>query len=543
MEIKRETMDCDVLIIGAGPAGLSCALRLAQLNTLHKRELSIIVLEKGAQVGAHILSGAILDPSAIEKLIPDWKSKNPPLESEVTEEKFFVLSQKRALSLPILPKMKNHGNHIIRLSLFCQWLSEEATRLGVHIFPGFSAVKVLYTAEGHVSGVQTGDMGLDKQHQPSERFTPGLEIFAKQTIFAEGCRGSLSQQLMEKFQLRETCSPQTYGLGFKEIWRVDPSHHKKGLVWHTVGWPLDQKTYGGSFIYHLDNAEIAVGFVVGLDYQNPFLSPFNEFQRFKLHPKIRPLFEKAECLQYGARALNEGGFQSIPKLVFPGGLLIGDAAGFLNVPKIKGIHNAMHSGMLAADAIMEAPEIQPKSPLSAYAEKISTSPIYEELYRARNIRPSFRAGLWSGLLYSATDQFIFRGKLPWTFSNHADHLSLGLASHSKKIDYPKPDKKITFDRLSQVYLSRIKQREDEPCHLILKNPELAISVNYKLYDSPETRYCPAGVYEIINPENNPRLQINAPNCIHCKTCDIKDPKQNILWEPPEGGEGPDFTGM
>lgn len=543
MEIKRETMDCDVLIIGAGPSGLACAIRLAQIARRQQRELSIIILEKAAQVGAHILSGAILDTHAMDELLPDWRSKNPPIETSVSEEKFFLLSKRHAFALPMLPVMRNKGNSIIRLSLFCRWLSETATELGVHIFPGFSAVKVLYDEQNRVIGVQTGDMGLTKEGEPGPRFSPGLNIFAKQCVFAEGCRGYLSQQLMGKFNLRALCSPQTYGIGLKEVWRINPELHKPGLVWHTVGWPLDSKTYGGSFIYHLNNSEMAVGFVLGLDYHNPYLNPFEEFQRFKEHPKIRHFFENGECLQYGARALNEGGYQSIPDLVFPGGLLIGDSAGFLNVPKIKGIHNAMSSGMLAADSILETPEISSKKPIMSYPEKIKKSPIYEELFRARNVRPSFRAGLWAGLFYSALDQFIFRGKLPWTFAPAIDHLSLIPAKKSKKIDYQKPDKKISFDRLNQVYLSRTTHRENEPCHLILKNPALAIKVNYQIYDSPETRYCPAGVYEILEVNKSPRLQINAANCIHCKTCDIKDPEQNIIWAPPEGGEGPDFSGM
>jgi electron-transferring-flavoprotein dehydrogenase len=543
MDIKRETMDCDVLIIGAGPAGLACAIRLAQLSAQQNRPLSIFVLEKGAQVGAHILSGAIMDPSGIERLMPDWKSKNPPLESLVTEEKFFALSRKKSLSLPILPAMKNEGNYIIRLSLFCRWLSEEATKLGVHLFPGFAATQILYNENGQVIGVQTGDMGLDKNKQPTTRFSAGLNIYAKQTVFAEGCRGYLSQQLMDRFNLRAECSPQTYGIGLKEVWRVDPSQHQKGRVWHTVGWPLDHKTYGGSFIYHLDDHQVAVGFVIGLDYQNPYLNPFQEFQRFKLHPKIRRLFEGGECLHYGARALNEGGLQSIPKLIFPGGVLIGDAAGFLNVPKIKGIHNAMHSGIMAAEAILESAGISPEKPLINYARKMEQSSVYQELYLARNIRPSFRFGLWAGLFYSAFDQFIFKGKLPWTFKQKTDHLSLIPAQKAKKIVYPKPDKKITFDLLSQVFLTHTQHREDEPCHLVLKDPQVAISINYKIYDSPETRYCPSRVYEIVDKLGAPHLQINSPNCIHCKTCDIKDPTQNITWEPPEGGEGPDFTGM
>ncbi len=542
MNDKHEIMDFDIVIVGAGPAGLAAAIRLAQLSQSQQHNLSICVLEKGATVGAHSLSGAILEPSALTELIPDWSQKQAPINIAVSEDRFLYLTKKQAYHLPMPSSMKNNGNFIISLNQFCKWLAEQAESLGVQIFPGFAATKILYGSNTEVIGVQTGDMGLDKNGQPSERFQPGIQLHAKHTLFAEGCRGELSEQLIKQFNLRAQCDPQSYGIGIKELWRIDEKKHVPGRVIHTVGWPLDQKTYGGSFLYHFENNQLAIGLVVGLDYQNPYLDPFEEFQRFKTHPAIKPLLVGGECLNYGARALNEGGLQAIPKLTFPGGLLIGCAAGFLNVSKIKGIHNAMKSGMIAAESIVANLE-QLDQELKSYPDKIKQSSITRELYQTRNVRPGFHKGLWPGLMYAAFDQYVCRGKAPWTFHYKPDHLSLKFAKDCHKINYPKPDGKITFDRLTQVYLSGTTHRENQPCHLLIKDPTIPIKVNLAKYDAPEQRYCPAGVYEIVQQDNEPHLQINATNCVHCKTCDIKDPEQNIVWVAPEGGSGPDYSDM
>lgn len=542
--MPHEKMEFDVVIVGAGPAGLSAAIRLAQINQKSQKNLSICVLEKGAEVGAHLLSGAVLEPTALNELIPDWREKQAPLNVPAIKDQFILLSKKRAWRLPVPTSMKNEGNYIISLGVFCKWLASQAESLGVNIFPGFAVNKVLYNDKDHVIGVQTGDMGLDIRSQPSDRFQPGIQLYAKQIVFAEGCRGSLSQELMQKFNLRKSCDPQSYAIGIKELWRVNSKLHHPGHVIHTIGWPLDYKTYGGSFIYHSENNQIAIGFVVGLDYQNTYLDPFQEFQRFKTHPWVRPILEDGECLNYGARALNEGGWQSIPKLTFPGGMLIGCAAGLLNVAKIKGTHTAMKSGMLAAESIFSAILADKNSnEIVSYAENIQQSWIYKELYLVRNVRPAFHQGLWIGLCYSAFDQYILRGKAPWTFHYKADHLCLKPAKQCKRIDYPKPDGKITFDRLTQVYLSGTHHREDQPCHLRLKDVTIPIKVNLAAYDGPEQRYCPAGVYEYIKKEDNLYFQINAANCVHCKTCDIKDPPQNIIWTVPEGGDGPNYREM
>ena len=540
--VEHEVMEYDVVIVGAGPSGLSAAIKLKQLAAQQNKTIQVCILEKGAQVGAHILSGAVLEPRSLQALLPDtWQ--DAPLDSPVTEDKFLYLTRKHALRLPTPKPMKNKGNYIISLGELCQFLAAEAERLGCEIYPGFAASEILYNGEGEVIGVATGSVGINKEGEKTANFQPGMHLHAKQTLFAEGCRGQLSQLLMDRFQLCSNSYPQTYGLGIKEIWQIPPEKHHQGEVIHTVGWPLDQETYGGSFIYHMSKHRVAIGFVIGLDYQNPWLSPFDAFQQFKTHPLVSKLLSGGERISYGARALNEGGWQSLPRLTFPGGLLIGDAAGFLNVAKIKGIHLSMQSGMLAADACIDAlvSEKQKTLELKTYAEKVSNSWMADELYKVRNIRPGFRYGLFAGLANAAFEAYISRGKSPWTLANHADFTTLRLAEKSKKIDYPKPDGVLTFDRLSSVYLANTFHEENQPCHLKLRDKNLAIEVNFAEYASPETRYCPAAVYEIV--DQNPRLQINAQNCIHCKTCDIKDPRQNIIWEAPEGGGGPNYVSM
>lgn len=541
--MTRETMDFDIVIVGAGPAGLSAAIRLAQLNQYHQRELTIAVIEKGSQIGSHLLSGAVLNPRALYQLIPDWKALGAPVNTVVTQEEFLWLTKSTARKLPLPYTMKNDGNYIISLGEYCQWLAKQAEKLNVSIFTGFSATDIIYDDDGFVCGIITGDMGLDKNGQRTDRYQQGIEIIAKQTFFAEGCHGSLSQKIIERFGLRDSEKPQTYGIGIKELWKIPQEKHQPGKVIHSVGWPLKNKTYGGSFLYHWGENYVSVGFVVGLDYQNPYLDPFAELQRFKTHPAIINNFEGGERLCYGARALCEGGYQALPKLTFPGGLLIGDAAGFLNVPRLKGIHYAMESAIIAAESVFATFSKEMGQESVTYTQHIKLSPLHDELYRARNIRPAFRWGLLGGLAYAALDTTIFRGKAPWTFEHVADHTRLKAAKYYSPIDYPKPDGKITFDKLSSVYLANIDHREDQPVHLILKNPSLAIDVNYTTYASPETRYCPAKVYEIVLENDKPRLQINASNCIQCKTCDIKDPTQNILWVPPEGGSGPNYSEM
>jgi electron-transferring-flavoprotein dehydrogenase len=542
VSIERERMEYDVVVVGAGPAGLAAAIRLKQLAAASGQELGVCVIEKGSEVGAHILSGAVFEPRALDELIPDWRTRGAPLNTPATEDRFLYLTKNHALRLPTPPQMHNHGNYIISLGNLCRWLATQAEELGVEIYPGFAAAEVLYDGNGRVRGVATGDMGIGKDGKPTERYTPGVELIAKETLFAEGCRGSLTKTLVERFRLREGCDPQTYAIGVKELWEVEPSHHQPGLVVHTIGWPLDTATYGGSFLYHLEDRQVAVGFVVGLDYQNPFLSPFEEFQRFKTHPAIRGFFERGRRISYGARALNEGGFQSIPQLDFPGGALVGCAAGFVNVPKIKGSHTAMKSGMVAAETIFA--RLSGES-AAQVRDALQRSWVWDELYRVRNIRPSFRLGLLSGLLYSAFDTYVLRGRAPWTLHHHPDHTQLTPADAVPRIEYPKPDGKITFDRLSSVFISNTNHEEDQPPHLKLRDPAKAIGINYRLYDSPEQRYCPAGVYEIVEEAGTgeKRLQINAQNCVHCKTCDIKDPEQNIDWVVPEGGGGPNYPNM
>lgn len=542
----REVMEYDVLIVGAGPAGLATAIRLKQLAAEKQREISVCLIDKGSEVGAHLMSGAVLEPRALDELFPDWRNMDAPVKVPVTEDRFLFLTQKKSFALPVPPPMKNHGNYIISLGYFAKWLAAQAESLGVEIYPGFAAAEILYAENGRVAGVATGDVGIGKKGEATDRFTRGVELRAKQTVFAEGCRGSLTKILFERFKLREGVDPQCYGLGIKEIWEIDPAKHRQGYVQHTIGYPMDSRTYGGSWLYHWDNNLVSIGFVVGLDYRNPYLSPFEEFQRYKQHPAIRKTLEGGKRLSYGARAISKGGYQSIPRLTFPGGLLVGDAAGFLNAPKIKGNHTAMKSGMVAAEALFEyltndaaAPEV------ATYRPRLEQSWLWDELYRVRNIAPAFHLGLYAAILYGAIDTFLLQGKAPWTFRNRADHLQLKPAAMCPKIVYPKPDGVISFDRLSSVFLSNTNHEEDQPAHLKLRNPDVAIRINLAEYDSPESRYCPAGVYEIARDAGggNPRLVINAQNCVHCKTCDIKDPTQNIDWVTPEGGGGPNYQGM
>ncbi len=555
-------MEFDIVIVGAGPSGLATAIKLRRLCAEHGKDLSVCVVEKGSEVGAHILSGAVIEPRSLAELFPDWKERGAPLHTPASEDRFLYLTRKHALRLPLPPQMHNTGNYIVSLGNLCRWLGEQAEALGADIFPNFPAAEVLYHEDGAVKGIATRDRGIGRDGRPKDNFEAGVELHAKITVFAEGCRGHLTKGLFERFDLRQGVDPQTYGIGIKELWEVDPSRHRLGRVVHSVGWPLDRGTYGGSFLYHLENHQVSVGFVIGLDYRNPYLSPFDEFQRFKTHPKIRPVFEGGRRIAYGARAISEGGIQSLPKLEFPGGLLVGDAAGFLNVPKIKGTHTAMKSGITAAEAIFER-LVQDESPnesasespnesakqapptLTGYRSRLEKSWLWDELGRVRNLRPSFRWGLWGGMLYSGLDTWLLRGKAPWTLHHpHSDHEALGKAADHRRIDYPKPDGVISFDRNSSVFLSNTNHEEDQPVHLVLQDDAVPITVNLADYDAPEQRYCPAGVYEIEHgPQGGAKLRINAQNCVHCKTCDIKDPTGNIHWTVPEGGGGPNYPGM
>jgi electron-transferring-flavoprotein dehydrogenase len=542
----RENMEYDVVIVGAGPAGLACAIRLKQID----EALNVCILEKGSEVGAHLLSGAVFETRALDELLPNWEELGAPLHTKAKRDRFLFLTKSTAFKMPNPPQMHNKGNYIISLGNLGRWLAEQAEGLGVEIFPGFAAAEVLYNDAGGVIGVATSDMGVNAAGEKTEAFEPGMELHARQTVFAEGCHGSLTKTLMAKYDLRKDCDPQTYGLGIKELWEVDPSKHNKGDTWHTIGWPMDSKTYGGSWIYHMEDNMVSVGYVVGLDYKNPFLSPYEEMQRFKTHPAIRDLFAGGRRVAYGARALVEGGFQSIPKLSFAGGVLIGDTAGFLNVPKIKGNHTAMKSGMIAAESLAEHLKVNDGfgSECTSYPEDFKKSWVYKELKKVRNIRPGFHRGLWFGLINAAFETLTM-GLAPWTLKHHADHAQTGLATDYPEIEYPKPDGVLTFDRLTSVSFSNTNHGEDQPVHLQLIDPSVPVSVNLPQYAEPAQRYCPAGVYEIVedatveNEAERFTLQINSQNCVHCKTCDIKDPSQNINWVTPNGGDGPNYPNM
>ncbi|MDC2979284.1 electron transfer flavoprotein-ubiquinone oxidoreductase [Pelagibacteraceae bacterium] len=542
MEVNRESMEYDVVVIGAGPSGLATAIKVKQLSP----DTTVCILEKGSEVGAHILSGNVFETRALDELIPDWRKKDSPIKTKVSKEKFLFLSKNNSLSWPtwLLPSVqKNHNNYIISLANLCRWLATEAENLGVEIFPGFAASKILYSGDSKVVGVQTGDMGIDKDGNKKDSFEPGININAKVTVFAEGCRGHLGKELIKKYNLSEGKSPQQYGIGFKEIWEVDETQHNEGLVMHTAGWPLDNSTYGGSFCYHAEKKQIFLGYVIGLDYKNPYLSPYDEFQKFKTHPAIKKLLTNGKRIAYGARALIEGGLQSLPKMYLPGALLVGCDAGTLNMPKIKGSHTAMKSGIIAGETIVD--HLNNSNPLSDYEKKFNDSWLFKELYAARNVKPSFNWGLIPAIIFTGIDQIIFRGKLPFTLKHkHADHETLQLAKDSKKIEYPKYDGVYTFDKTSSVYLTGTNHESDQPIHLQLKDKNLPINYTLKKYDEPSQRYCPAGVYEVDKTDPlESKFVINAQNCIHCKTCDIKEPSQNITWVVPEGSGGPNYANM
>ena len=545
---NKEILEFDVVIVGGGPSGLSCAIKLKQLAIEKKIDISICVIDKGSEIGSHILSGAVFETSSLNELIPNWKELNSPIQNKVTSDNFYFLTKNNHFKIPnfLLPKvLNNEGNYIISLGELCKWLANFAENLGIEIFPGFAADSLYLSEEKNkVLGVVTKDLGLDKNDNPTDNFTEGVILKAKQTVLAEGARGSLTKKAINLFKLNENSQPQKYGLGLKEVWKVDQKIHKKGYVFHSLGWPLENDTYGGSFMYHYGDSLVSIGFVVGLDYSNPYLSPYNEFQKFKHHPFISKFLNGGERISYGARAISSGGLKSLPKLYFPGGCLIGDSAGFLNAPKIKGTHTSIKSGIIAAESIFES-ILNNESSIDNYEFLFKKSSLYSELDRVKNFKSFMSMGNIQGSLLFGIDQMFFKGKMPFFTKNYkADHETLENKNKAKKIDYPKPDGKLSFDRLTSVFLTSTNHRENQKGHLRLNSEETPITINYELFDNPETRYCPAGVYEIVESENNKKaLQINHQNCIHCKSCDIKDPSQNINWEVPEGAEGPNYQGM
>jgi electron-transferring-flavoprotein dehydrogenase len=547
--MARESMQFDVVVVGGGPAGLAGAIRLKQLAAERGAELGVCVVEKGSEIGAHILSGAVMDPRALAELFPDWKERDAPMKTPVVEDRFLFLGESGSFRVPdvFLPAcFRNHGTYVVSLGNVCRWLGRQAEALGVEIYPGFAAAEILYDDKGGVRGVATGDVGVGRDGKPTDQYQPGIELLGKYTLFAEGCRGHLGKQLIEKFRLGAGSDPQVYGLGLKELWEIDPAKHRPGLVVHSAGWPLNARTYGGSFLYHMEDRLVSVGFVVGLSYANPYLNPYEEFQRYKTHPHIRAFLDGGRRISYGARAIAAGGIVSLPKLVFPGGALVGDEAGFLNASRIKGSHAAMKSGMLAAESAFAALQSgRAGDELAAYPEAFRGSWLHEELHRARNFKQWMSKGLYAGSAMVGLEQLLLRGRVPWTLHHrHADHECLQPAARSRPIDYPKPDGKLTFDRLSSVFISNTNHEENQPSHLTLKDASVPVKVNLAKYAGPESRYCPAGVYEFVDdPLGSKRLQINAQNCVHCKTCDIKDPTQNIVWVAPQGGGGPNYPNM
>ncbi len=538
----REIMEYDVVIVGAGPSGLATAIKLKQIANKKNNNISVCIVEKGSEVGSHILSGAVIETRSLTELIPNWKDTDIPLKTKAKKDSFLFLTKDKSFTFPTPPQMNNHGNYIISLGKLCKWLGNYAENLGIEIYPGFAASEILYNSDNSVRGIATNDMGVLKDGSHGPNYEKGIELVAKQTVFSEGCRGHLGKELVKKFKLNLNSQHQTYAIGIKELWEVENRFYNEGEIIHTTGWPLQSDTYGGSFMYHFDKNLISIGFVVGLDYKNPYLSPYEEFQRFKHHPSIKKFLDGGRRIGYGARALNEGGIQSLPKLSFPGGMLVGCEAGFLNVPKIKGTHLAIKSGIIAAETISK--DHGKSKEMSNYNINIKNSWLYKELHSVRNIRPSFKWGFWKAIIYSAIDTYIFRGKAPWTLKHEqTDHESLENKNKFKPINYPKPDGILSFDKLTNVSFSGTNHEENQPCHLQIKDKSVPININLQKYDNPETRYCPAGVYEIVEKNNSKELQINAQNCVHCKTCDIKDPTQNINWVSPQGGGGPNYQGM